>query len=416
MKLDIAASNELQSRIEQLRQELRSGRRPPEEKIELCDMANKDMTRDLIRRIEQIERQGRLTTGDREMLQAFSSRLAVCDKQGMDITELRDWKRDVQKREALPLGGKPRTPETSPCPPVRVTEHLRRAPDMGVRSTSPGPILERVDSRDRRPAAPPRVGSDRTFGMPPSPRRSGQPYFPPPPSSPHRPSAIFGASSSPWQSSERVPQVVPPPPPPPTPYVSSNTRTPSPRFSSQVPYGTPPSSRGSEKTAPTPPASRPRSQYDDARSSSDSLPPRRSMDGRYSADPPSSASSFRRPVYQPPTVAEPRFEAYYDANFVDGDLVLEKSTWPLLYRILDVDPSTPPRIFEHTMKRSLADLSLKHNPVQRPNDPEAPVRWAAICKAYDTLIDPERRRDYDGHSAEPGINDDFAQLSMGGWR
>lgn len=74
------------------------------------------------------------------------------------------------------------------------------------------------------------------------------------------------------------------------------------------------------------------------------------------------------------------------------------------------------RTSELTDFRSLADLSLKHNPVQRPNDPEAPVRWAAICKAYDTLIDPERRRDYDGHSAEPGINDDFAKLSLGGWR
>ncbi|EME39954.1 hypothetical protein DOTSEDRAFT_158568 [Dothistroma septosporum NZE10] len=349
MKLDIAASNELQSRIEQLRQDISAGRRPPEEKIALCDMANKDMTKDLIRRIEKIEGQGRLTTGDREMLQAFSSRLAVCDRQGMDITELRDWKRDVQRQEALPLGGKPRTPETLPCPPMKVTEHLRKGPDCGVRSTSPGPILERIDSGDRRPAESPRLGSDRTFGIPPSPRRSSQPYFPPPPSSPNRPGA-FATPPSPKQSGRRVPQVMQPPPPP-APYVSSNTTTPSPHFGSQVPYGTPPSSRGSERAVPTPPVSRPRSQYGDARSSSESLAPRRSMDGRYGVDPPSAASSLRRPTYHPPTLEEPRCEVYYSSNYIEGDLELEKTTWPLLYRILDVDPSTPPRIFEQTMKR-----------------------------------------------------------------
>lgn len=59
-------------------------------------------------------------------------------------------------------------------------------------------------------------------------------------------------------------------------------------------------------------------------------------------------------------------------------------------------------------------MSLKHDPAKVPGDPEAPVRWAAVVQAYDTLIDPKRKRAYDLHSTEPSDFDDsdFAKLSM----
>lgn len=67
------------------------------------------------------------------------------------------------------------------------------------------------------------------------------------------------------------------------------------------------------------------------------------------------------------------------------------------------------------MNRALARLSLKHDPVRHPTDPEAPVRWAAVVQAYDTLIEPERRRAYDAHckGAEETVSHfDFGKLSV----
>ena len=44
---------------------------------------------------------------------------------------------------------------------------------------------------------------------------------------------------------------------------------------------------------------------------------------------------------------------------------------------------------------------MKHDPTRVPNDPEAPRRWEAIMKAYNTLTDPERKKFYDMHGREP---------------
>lgn len=66
------------------------------------------------------------------------------------------------------------------------------------------------------------------------------------------------------------------------------------------------------------------------------------------------------------------------------------------------------------LHRSLARLSLKHDPARLPNDPDAPLRWAVVCKAYDVLSDPERKTLYDVHGLEPrGFEDlDFARLRI----
>ncbi|EME77727.1 uncharacterized protein MYCFIDRAFT_200167 [Pseudocercospora fijiensis CIRAD86] len=122
IKVDIEASNEVQTRIDRLRRDFQNGRRPPGKEIEELELANKDMTKDLVQRIEKIENAGPLTAADREMLQALNARLTVCDRQGMQLTELRDLEAHFDAREAermrresmyqspLPLGGAPRKP------------------------------------------------------------------------------------------------------------------------------------------------------------------------------------------------------------------------------------------------------------------------------------------------------------------
>lgn len=50
---------------------------------------------------------------------------------------------------------------------------------------------------------------------------------------------------------------------------------------------------------------------------------------------------------------------------------------------------------------------MKHEPQRLPNDPEAPARWAAIMKAYETLTDPGRKQYYDMHGREPVELEEF---------
>lgn len=74
-------------------------------------------------------------------------------------------------------------------------------------------------------------------------------------------------------------------------------------------------------------------------------------------------------------------------------------------------------IFDHAnfSVRALARLQQKHDPARLPNDPEAPVRWAAITQAYETLTNPERKRMYDlQNNKEPRWFEDFdfALLSL----
>ncbi|KAK1082594.1 hypothetical protein LTR33_003813 [Friedmanniomyces endolithicus] len=92
----------------------------------------------------------------------------------------------------------------------------------------------------------------------------------------------------------------------------------------------------------------------------------------------------------------------------------DKSTWPVCYHILDVDPATEPRDFETTLTKAYKKLARGHDPKFRPNDPDAADRWASISKAYELLKDPERRDSYDRHGwcAAELVEFDMARLEI----
>jgi hypothetical protein len=90
MARDLAASNELADRISQLRIDIAEGKPMPSKKVDLMERSNKDMTKDLVNRVEKIESASELDATDREMLQALNARLAVCDLQAMRLAELRE--------------------------------------------------------------------------------------------------------------------------------------------------------------------------------------------------------------------------------------------------------------------------------------------------------------------------------------
>lgn len=92
---DLEASNELQVRIERLRKDIADGKKLPKKKIDLMEVSNKDMTKELVTRIEQIEA-NTTTATDREMLQALNARLTVCDIQAMRLAELRELEREAR--------------------------------------------------------------------------------------------------------------------------------------------------------------------------------------------------------------------------------------------------------------------------------------------------------------------------------
>ena len=103
---DLAASNDLAARITRLRQDIAEGKPQPQKKVDLLERSNKDMTKELVLRVERIESlpAGSLGATDREMLQALDSRLAVCDLQAMRLAELRDLEfaaRNIKERAYL---------------------------------------------------------------------------------------------------------------------------------------------------------------------------------------------------------------------------------------------------------------------------------------------------------------------------
>ena len=87
---DLAASNEVAARITQLRLDIEDGKPLPSKKVNLMEQSNKDMTKDLVLRVEKIESAANIEAADRELLQALNARLAVCDLQAMRLAELRD--------------------------------------------------------------------------------------------------------------------------------------------------------------------------------------------------------------------------------------------------------------------------------------------------------------------------------------
>lgn len=97
------------------------------------EQSNKDMTKDLVSRVEKIESAANLDATNREMLQALNARLAVCDLQAMRLAELRDLEfvaRGTKEREFLEAEG-------IPCATVESEEEL--SPGHGpIRKTEGG--------------------------------------------------------------------------------------------------------------------------------------------------------------------------------------------------------------------------------------------------------------------------------------
>lgn len=87
---DIAASNELQQHIDQLREDIAAGKSIDDNEIALMGVEHKQIGRDLVARIEQIENQAKLDAADRNMLQALTARLSVHDLQSARIAEFGD--------------------------------------------------------------------------------------------------------------------------------------------------------------------------------------------------------------------------------------------------------------------------------------------------------------------------------------
>nr|OQO23298.1 hypothetical protein B0A51_06462 [Rachicladosporium sp. CCFEE 5018] len=90
----------------------------------------------------------------------------------------------------------------------------------------------------------------------------------------------------------------------------------------------------------------------------------------------------------------------------------DKSTWPLLYQMLDVDPNTEDNYVSEACNLSLKRLARRNNPKFLPNDTEAPKRWAAVMKAYEILTDPERKRFYDMRNKTPTDLEGFGLTSL----
>ncbi|KAK3718723.1 hypothetical protein LTR37_004942 [Vermiconidia calcicola] len=98
----------------------------------------------------------------------------------------------------------------------------------------------------------------------------------------------------------------------------------------------------------------------------------------------------------------------------DTATATDKSTWPLLYRIMDVDPKTPTHLFQAELDNQHKALALKHDPRFFPNDPSAVERWEACERAYSMLSNPEGKKFYDNHGRPPkGLKDfDISTLRL----
>jgi DnaJ-class molecular chaperone len=60
------------------------------------------------------------------------------------------------------------------------------------------------------------------------------------------------------------------------------------------------------------------------------------------------------------------------------------------YEILELEKNAS----ETEIKKAYRKLSLKHHP-DKSSEPGSEERFKEICKAYSTLSDPDKRRDYD---------------------
>src|SRR5512141_1453222 len=66
-----------------------------------------------------------------------------------------------------------------------------------------------------------------------------------------------------------------------------------------------------------------------------------------------------------------------------------------LYSVLGLKPTASPA----EIKRAYRRLARRFHPDINPGDPAAAVRFREVSEAYETLVDPERRRRYDERGA-----------------
>lgn len=98
---DILACEHIQIRIDELRDVILAGKTIADANaLDSMETEGRKMLRDLLSRIDAIEGQATdLTATDREMLQALNARQVVCDKQVMQLAELRDLHRQARGLE-----------------------------------------------------------------------------------------------------------------------------------------------------------------------------------------------------------------------------------------------------------------------------------------------------------------------------
>ncbi|KAK4556383.1 hypothetical protein LTR86_006527 [Recurvomyces mirabilis] len=91
IKQDIEESRELQTQIDRLTHDLEQGNAPPEGNVlGHIESQSKKMSKELARRIEQIEEIPTKSASDREFLQALNARQVAWDRQIMQISEIAD--------------------------------------------------------------------------------------------------------------------------------------------------------------------------------------------------------------------------------------------------------------------------------------------------------------------------------------
>jgi molecular chaperone DnaJ len=79
------------------------------------------------------------------------------------------------------------------------------------------------------------------------------------------------------------------------------------------------------------------------------------------------------------------------------------------YVILGVERAASPS----DVKRAYRRLARKHHPDINPGDPESEAFFLRITEAYETLVDPERRQDYDQHGIRRGAASEGAAGDVG---
>lgn len=148
---DLKASNDLQDRIDRLREAVAAGERPSDAEFGLFGVEHKAIGRDLVHRMEQIEEQKDLTAADRNMLQALTARLGVHDLQSARIAELGDLlvKNEWLKAEDPPRGTEPSSKTRVASTDSQVSTFQQNQEAIHEQKPTIEPLLELVSDSSR---------------------------------------------------------------------------------------------------------------------------------------------------------------------------------------------------------------------------------------------------------------------------